>query len=242
MIVNRVSAYVLAYSALLQVGFAGACLTQVAALAATPATNEAPQSTGTLVPLVANPPSAASSERFYPAAISRLIEDGRNAMTILGIAAGGIWAYFNFFRGRTYRPRLEPRVSGTLLSAEDIVMLVASYDVKNVGLSKVDIQQAGSALSVLVPEMPASISFVREIKWKRAAVFDIFKVHQWIEPGELVQEQRLILLPYRQYPAVRLEVRLVSPAKTEWTAMTVVSPAQAEEPPPKDGLTEERTP
>ena len=90
------------------------------------------------------------------------------------------------------------------------------------GLSKVDIQRKGSGLSVFVSELPPDIADVQEIKWKRVAAFDIFTAHQWIEPGELIQEQQLIAIPDHDYLAFRLEVRLVSPKKKEWNATTIV--------------------
>lgn len=186
-------------------------------------------------PPVAKPQYVADAERLYPAAISHLLEDGQKAAAIVGIIAAGVWAYFNFFRGRTYRPRLEPHVSGAIFSTQDSVFLVAAYQVKNVGLSKVDIQQCGSALSVLVPEMPSTVPFVREIKWKHVATFDIFKARQWVEPGEPIQEQRLIALPHDKYLAVRIEVRLVSSANTEWTAMAIVSSKRLNGPQVDDG-------
>jgi hypothetical protein len=72
----------------------------------------------------------------------------KNVATIIAIGAGAVWAYFNFFKGRTYRSRLEPKVSGKVISHNGAYYLIVTAQLKNVGLSDVRIDQKGSALRV----------------------------------------------------------------------------------------------
>ena len=74
----------------------------------------------------------------------------KNVATIIAIGAGAVWAYFNFFKGRTYRSRLEPKVSGKVISRNGASYLIVTAQLKNVGLSDVRIDQKGSALRVFV--------------------------------------------------------------------------------------------
>jgi hypothetical protein len=71
-----------------------------------------------------------------------------NAKTeIIAIFIGGLWAYYKFFRGRTFKSRSEFLVSGLVQRDANSAELLASAQMKNVGLSKIRISQRGSALS-----------------------------------------------------------------------------------------------
>ena len=177
---------------------------------------------------------AATAVRPYPQAFSVVLEDVSKVATTLGIVAAGVWAYFHYFRGRTYRPRLEPHVSANIMVANGKACVSVTYGVRNVGLSKVDVRQAGSALTLETPGVNRADTGFQEIKWVNVATLDIFTNHGWIEPGELVEEQRLIALPHNDYFAFRLELRLVSQADTEWTAMAVAHSNPLSNPSTKD--------
>ncbi len=172
---------------------------------------------------------SSQSQTLYPEAWSKLLKDGESLLKILGIIVAGVWAYFNFFRGRTYRSRLEPKISGTVSTKEGVICLIATISLKNVGLSKVGIQQEGSALEVSATEMVTDISEVQAVEWEYITISKVFKDHQWIEPGELVEEQQLFLMPKGDYLAFRLKIRIVAPKGIisrkgkEWSAFTTVT-------------------
>ncbi len=46
--------------------------------------------------------------------VGAFIEVLKNVCEIAAITIGGIWTYFNFFKGRTYKPRLECEVDGSV--------------------------------------------------------------------------------------------------------------------------------
>ena len=51
----------------------------------------------------------------------------------LALIAGGVWAYFKFAKGRTFRDRLSPTLSGKLVSIDGSVFLIVTVQIKNVG-------------------------------------------------------------------------------------------------------------
>src|SRR5215213_5150613 len=64
-----------------------------------------------------------------------------NVTQSVALLAGGVWAYFKFVKGRTFRDRLTPTVSGRLVSINGAIFLVVTTEIKNVGLSKITIDQ-----------------------------------------------------------------------------------------------------
>jgi hypothetical protein len=145
--------------------------------------------------------------------------------TIAAIIVGGIWTYFNFFKGRTYRMRLEPEISGKINTLNGQHHLAATMHLKNVGLSKVEIEQKGSALQVLFYEVPLGATEVLSAAWHDLTAFPVFESHEWIEPGEMIEEQRLIVIPGDERTAFQLQLRIVSKGIT-WRAMDTVMPSE----------------
>ena len=68
---------------------------------------------------------------------------------IAAIVIGGVWAYYKFVKGRFYRPRLEPSVTAETFRSADRDYVVVSTSLKNVGTSKIDIQQGSCPKSVI---------------------------------------------------------------------------------------------
>lgn len=159
----------------------------------------------------------------------------KNAATIIAFGAGGVWAYFNFFKGRTYRSRLEPKVSGKIISRDGAYYLIVTAQLKNVGLSAVRIDQKGSALRVFAYTLGERPSKPRNVEESRLITLSIFEDHGWIEPGELIEDQRLIAIPDSEHVALQIKLRLVS-NKIEWNSAAIIEP-----PPPLDSAARLRT-
>src|SRR5262249_6336609 len=103
-------------------------------------------------------------------------------VTAAAVIIGGIWAYFKFVKGRTFRPRLEVDMSGQWLKVDGKQLLQARIRVKNIGSSKVTLLQKGTGLRIGVlaeqqPSPPAAAT------WDGQRVFVVLKEHQWIEPS-----------------------------------------------------------
>jgi hypothetical protein len=155
--------------------------------------------------------------------ITPLLDNLEKLFTILAITAGGLWAYFNFFRGRTYRPRLEAEVGGQVIEGDSAYCLLANLQLKNIGLSRVIIKQEGSGLRLFVYEADAYFPAVHSVEWTHLATFSVFEQHQWIESGETINEQRLIALPEKEVLAFKLGLRVVSQNDIVWHAEQVIA-------------------
>jgi hypothetical protein len=146
----------------------------------------------------------------------------KNFATILGVIVGAIWAYFNFFKGRTYKPRLEPKVSGKIISKNETFYLIITVQLKNVGLSDVDIIQKGTALRVF-SYLPSGTdkSVTSTIKQNRVVTLSVFEKHGWVEPGELIEEQNIVALPKDESVAFQINLRIVSNG-IEWNSVAII--------------------
>ena len=131
------------------------------------------------------------------------------------IRVGGIWAYFKFAKGRTFRPKVEIEMSGQWLTtgrkkclkAERHQWLQARIRVKNIGASKLRLRREGIGLQVRVLAT-SQASPPDYAKWQPAIWYVILEDHAWIEPGETVSDD--LLLNLGTGPAlVRFDARLV---------------------------------
>lgn len=158
--------------------------------------------------------SPATSPSSPPESFSERLDAAEKIVQILAYIVGACWVYFNSFKGRTYRPRLEPKVAGELCTIKGLRFLKSVVEVKNVGLSKVMVLQEGTALIVLAYDHSVDKT------WRSIAAVPALERHQWIEPGETVVEHSLTAVD-PETPAVRVELVITSP-KAMWEAVTVV--------------------
>ena len=142
-------------------------------------------------------------------------------LTIIGIIVGAIWTYFHYFRGRTYRPRLETSITGELLKENKNLLLVAKIRIKNVGLSKIDIKQNGSGMRVSALEKKSSVKKIQKYEGVGLKTISIFNSHSWIEPGETIDDVYTLILPDNDYFGLKLDVRLIT-KKIAWRFSSVV--------------------
>jgi len=141
----------------------------------------------------------------------------------LGLVIGGLWAYYKFFKGRTFRPRLELTLGGRAWQAKHVTHVTASVQIKNVGLSKLELSQEGSGLRVFSHALARPPDTPAVVEWKRQITLPVFEKHKWIEPGETISDQTLIALAHNDHSAVKLELRIVSNG-IEWNSLTIVEP------------------
>jgi hypothetical protein len=134
------------------------------------------------------------------------------------ILVGGVWAYFNFAKGRTYKPRLSVEMMGQWRCVNGRQVFQIRTRVTNIGASKVSLQQSGTGLRISLPAKDQSDS-PDSFRWEpvlttptdgqpKQRTFVIFKDHEWIEPGETISEDLLLNLAPTP-TTVLLETRLV---------------------------------
>jgi hypothetical protein len=148
--------------------------------------------------------------------------------TIIAIIAGALWAYFNFSKGRVYRPSLEPKITGRYGCRDEVTYLVITAQLKNVGLSDFKIQQEGTTLIVSSYIAGTPPPEAESPKWKEEGIFSVFKVHERIEPQETVTDERLVLIPNCDKAAVKVYLRVVYKG-IEWNTWTIIEHITSDE-------------
>jgi hypothetical protein len=96
---------------------------------------------------------------------------------------------------------------------------------KNVGLSKVQIMQKGTGFQ-LYSAGPGYSRETLSADWTRHGTFSVFHKHGWIEPGETITDDQLIISPTTDAVAYRVEFEM-SGGKNYWSANGII---QTEEP------------
>jgi len=145
-----------------------------------------------------------------------------NVTQSVALIAGGVWAYFKFSKGRTFRDRLTPTVSGRLVSINGAIFLVVTTEIKNVGLSKITIDQETSAL-IIFECITAKAEEVLVVKNNRLTTFQVFgDKDTYIEPNEVAERQYLIALPEASIIGYQLELEVLSVSGYTWRATTIV--------------------
>ncbi|HKG59538.1 MAG TPA: hypothetical protein VKB05_07150 [Pyrinomonadaceae bacterium] len=141
----------------------------------------------------------------------------------------GVWAYFKFVKGRTFRERLTPTVNGKFISIDGSVFLVVTIMFHNVGLSRIAFDQKVSSLTVFAC-LPSDDEEIVSVKNKWLAVFQVFgDKDRFIEPNEIVERQSLIALPEVSNIGYQLEVEVVTDSGYAWRATTIVDTSAFED-------------
>ena len=121
---------------------------------------------------------------------------------------GGAWALLTYYRGRTFRRRLELTVNGSVILHSGVHLASLDVGVKNVGLSRADIIQEGTWLRIVILGAKTATNSVARPKRKFVGTSPILLDHSWIEPGEEIHDVMLVQLPTLADEDVSLEVRL----------------------------------
>lgn len=113
-------------------------------------------------------------------------------VTIGALVLGGIAAYYKFFKGRTFHPRLQPEVSGTLVRDGEVVCLLITVQLKNVGVSSVYFSEKGTRIDLYSYGADSYLPTPHLAVWEHLETFRILNDHEWIESGEAIKDQLLI--------------------------------------------------
>jgi hypothetical protein len=160
---------------------------------------------------------------------SALVGDIQKIATVIGIIIGGFWAYYNYFRGRIYSPHLELTSSGQYIEDNGAQFIIATFSLKNPGLSRVKIRQEGSIIEISLHDRQkySAEEYGYEVDWKDILQYSVFKAHRWIEPGELIHETRMFAIPVSKFLAAKVALRIVCDKRftkrIEWNSETIVS-------------------
>lgn len=142
---------------------------------------------------------------------------------IAALLVGGAWTYLNYLRGRTFKKRLELRISGKEIQNGDARFLSGTALIKNVGLSKFPIEQRGTGILLSSLKAPAPSQYAALMLEEEIGASEVFTDHAWIEPGETISEDFLVRLPADdERVATKLDLRVVA-AGIEWNAKCIAT-------------------
>jgi hypothetical protein len=132
------------------------------------------------------------------------------ALKGLGLVVGAAWTVLTYLRGRTFKRRLEPVILGSIYSSRGAVCLSITAKLKNVGLTKIPITQRGTGIRILTYQAEPGTSGA--IDPTHIATLEVFRQHDWIEPGEQIEDSSVYLLPSTaaRIQAVHLSLSVVS--------------------------------
>ena len=155
--------------------------------------------------------------QFGTGAFKDVTGGAQSLITGAGIVVGGCWAYFKFVRGRTFVARLSIELDGEWRTTDGMTVLHVRVNVKNIGASKVAINQYGSGLEIGFP----AGEWYHQVTWEKiklesgtppfgARQFSVLEEHEWIEPGETVSDELLLHLEGVRRSLCVLELKLMA--------------------------------
>lgn len=158
---------------------------------------------------------------------SRWVEIAKDVCEILAIFGGAAWTYLNYFRGRIHKLKLECSVEASIETHAGRSFLKTVATVRNIGLSKVPIQQKGTALLVYSVNMQGRTpTFPIQVRWNEpVAAFDVFSGRKWVEPLESISESLMVDLPHGGAFIYKVILKVVS-GEILWTAEWIVADTQ----------------
>jgi hypothetical protein len=138
-------------------------------------------------------------------------EFAKNVVEILAIIVGGFWTYFLFFKGRTFKHRIETSVNAAIEFRHGKHYLVVHSELKNIGSSRVKLDREESGIAIY-PGEPKGLGAaeVSTVSWHSRAMFDVFSNHEWIEPTETIRDALVLELPEKPLPLYKVELRTVN--------------------------------
>jgi len=152
----------------------------------------------------------------------QLLDITSKFLTSLAVLLGAGWVLFNYFAGRTHRPRLQLRVSGERVLRDGLEYLLVRAELSNVGLARVKLVNKGCVTTVFAHELPDPPPIVMKPKWRDPAEFDLFKDQQWVEPSGLLVDQQVIALPGLKTKFVKIWAHVES-KRVAWNAESVIA-------------------
>jgi hypothetical protein len=140
---------------------------------------------------------------------------------VLAILTGGYWAYYKYVKGRLFHSRIELQINGELKIIDSFPHLILKYQVKNIGLSKVDLDKEASGIRVM-KYYPVDDSIeIESADWKSIGSFSILDKHSWIESSETIIESSLFSIIEKNNVVYKVELRIVGKGKS-WEAIDII--------------------
>ena len=151
--------------------------------------------------------------------VDQYLDSAEKVFKLLAYAIGAAWVYFNYFKGRTYKQRLDTKVKATFMSPPNEDLVSVALTLKNIGLSRLEIVSRGSAIRVEAYDR-ADETWVSVDAYPLPLFSDDDPI-VWLEPGEALEEQCLVHLTEPIARPFRVQL-LVASQRSVWDASTLV--------------------
>jgi hypothetical protein len=142
-------------------------------------------------------------------------------ITTIAIVIGGVWAYFKYIKGRLFHPRLELHIDGKFVIQGSIPHLLLNYEIKNIGLSKVDLNKGSSGIRILKYNPPGDSLEIESADWKHIGSFPVLEKHSWVESNEVIKESSLYSITDADNIVYRADLRIVGKEKS-WETLGII--------------------
>jgi hypothetical protein len=144
-------------------------------------------------------------------------------VTALGIIIGGLFAYYKFFRQGEHDPRLQPNVTAKATIHDGVAYIVATVTAQNTGQVNIELN-LDSCVLLIFTTSPAATS------WRERYPAQVFGKHKRVQPGETLEDQAWIEIPYEGELGVRLDLTVAGTVLTTtgtkevtWDTVEIVS-------------------
>lgn len=154
--------------------------------------------------------------------ITPVLENLKTLLEIVAILAGGSFAYLKFVHGRLFHPKLDIEADGKEISVADKSQVLICVKVKNVGFSRVFLDEQMSVLRVFSEEERLNLDFTDAAMWRHIATVPVLRDHEYIYPLEVIREEELFCIDSKDKNCLRFEIT-VSSMERIWRASTIVT-------------------
>jgi len=153
-------------------------------------------------------PSTAASNSHATASFWLDVAD--KFIKFLAVLVGAAWTWMNYRRSRTYAQKLELLIAGNVVSKRGNYVEI-SAGLKNLGASRYEVQQEGTACEL--------IAILGDLSERSVRLFSVFESHNRIEPGETIGDlmQCKIPLPIDEIVWLKMHLRVIS-GRIEWNS------------------------
>src|SRR5215210_9375436 len=135
-------------------------------------------------------------------------------LTPVLIAVGGGFAWYKFFRQGEHDPRLQPSITGTAKIHGGTIYVFATATVQNNGQVDVEFTDEGSALTVFT-------TTAEEEGWQPHRPERVFRGQRLVQPGETLEDQKLIEIRHGDEIAVRLDLAVTAGGTSTWNTTEI---------------------
>jgi hypothetical protein len=149
----------------------------------------------------------------------------KGVTTLATILAGG-WAYYRFLKGRIFHPRLTLIVSAKRLNEGGTDYVLSRVELKNSGLSRISFEPASLRIGALTGVARTNAAALPRFAW--LGTFGVLQAHAWIDSGETLTDEHLLILPAGQTSSPTMVIVRVVADNISFSATAIADRATVE--------------